>query len=206
MKLEDLIRLLQFGGPVAGNGSGGAGRLAPGLLASLGGIPGISIAMLPALLSLIGGDPEKRNREEAMKLSSPEHLLSVQQEVLRRLGAMPENVAARSNIVGQSSQLSNALTRSLADRGLGTTGIASVAQPIANSAVSGRLGSFEGALSSGALSHAQELVRNQIAALLGHEYGQSRLQGGLDRSFGALLPAVGDYYKRRYQAPVARIA
>lgn len=209
MNLEDILRLLASASTSSTQGTfanGAAPAASAGLLGALGGIPGIGIALLPTLLSLFHKDPAERNRQLAMMLSSPKHLLEVQQEVARRLGALPENVAARSNIVGQSTSLSNDLAHSLAARGLGTTGIAAVAQPVANSAVQGRLSNFEGSLSAGALSRAQEIVARQIAALNDNPYGQSQLQGGLDRSMSALLPAIGDYYKRRYQAPVARIA
>lgn len=203
---SDLLELLQSNPALAKLLRGSAqGAIAPSLGAALGGPPGMLLSLLPIIMSLFGGDPQADMRRKAEKLSSPQHLIDIQQKLLRMLGATPENVANRAGIVNQSTSLANSLSQSLSARGLGTTGIAAVAQPIARSAVGGRLANFEGALSAGAMNNARGMVDAELQALQGYPLGQSRLQGGIDKSLSALLPAIGDYYKNRYRAPVARI-
>lgn len=189
------VNMTGLGTGTAVGGGGGANPLS--LLGMMGGPWGMALSFAPALFSLFGGDPQRRMRHELANMFTPENIRAWGNANLRTIGADPNTNIARAGIIQSGNTLSNELAKSFGARGLGTTGIAAAALPIARSATGARMAQFEGNLQQQAMQMALAQLQQRAAALTGNPYGQSRFQAGLDKSFGALLPILQAYLKQR---------
>lgn len=157
----------------------------------------LAIALAPTLAS-IGRDPMARNRKALQGLFDPAFLSKLTTENFRTVTGSPAYTSARNYTIAGSNQFTNSLSRNLEARGLGTTGIASIAVPAAQSALATNLGNIDINAFQTALGLAQNQIAGRSQALQAAPYGTSRFQTGIGKSIEAFLPALRDWLSKRY--------
>lgn len=110
---------------------------------------------------------ERRRRAEIRRLSSPEHMLGLQNQLYSQYQNSPAFAQARRGLFNANANMGNQLNASLASRGLSQSGIGAIAPTLAGSALAGQLGGLRTAGYNAAGQQAGSLIGNQISALTG---------------------------------------
>lgn len=159
------------------------------------------IALAPTAFSAFGEDPQERLRRELAAIFSPERLGQFAQQHFKTITGGPGYTMARNYAIAGSNTMKNSLTRSLEARGLGTTGIASIASAAADSSLGLNLGRIDASAYDQSLDLARDSQRGAAAALTAAPYGTSRFAASFGRGLEAFMPILRDYLSKRFAAP-----
>jgi len=144
------------------------------------------------LLGQLFGGGQQRYRQQMMQAASPQHLLALHNMLYNQFLGSPAYTQAAGGAFQRGNALQNNLASSLAARGLGTSGIGSIAGPLAQSSAAGQLGQLRTGAYGAAGQQAGMLQRNELAGLQGAGPPQQNqfaagLGGGIS-DFAQLLP------------------
>ncbi len=183
---------MPYGIPISGGAVGGAGA---GLLAGLG--PAALLALAPGLISSLFGNSQKKLQKKINKIQSPENLQALIQQYYKQALSSPAYAQAQGSIATGANQTSGDIANSLAQRGLGTSGVGAILPGLVGSIVGGQQANLRTGAYQGAQGQAQNTIQNQIQALMGTS-GPSQSQQLFAGGLSALGPLFADYFKQRY--------
>ena len=106
-------------------------------------------------------------RNQLMQLLSPEALTNESNSLFNNLKSSPIYSSLRTQAMNNATSLSNRLTESYGRRGLSTSGIAGIAQPLAASSYGNDFMNIDAGLFSKALGEARQNLSARAAALTG---------------------------------------
>ena len=181
------------------NGIGTAGTAA-----AIGGaaIPGIGsllvpalFSLLPGLIGLISGDPQKKLRRRAGRLIGSQGTLA-NQLYQQALGS-PAFAQAQGAIGAGANQTANQVAASLAARGIGTSGTGAILSGLTPSLVGSQMAGLRTQTFSDAQRRAAEQIAQQLQLLMGTS-GPSPAQTGFGQGINALAPFLQQYLGARY--------
>ena len=157
----------------------------------LGGLFNVGGGLLGGLFGRGQANRQEAYRQQILRALSPANAMNLTHQFYNQFLGGPAYTSAAQGAYARGNVLQNNLASSLAARGLGTSGIGSIAGPLAANAAGGylgqaRLGGYEGAQQS-----AMGAIRNQLAGLQaagpqGPNPVAQGLGGGLS-DFGSLL-------------------
>lgn len=187
------------------NGLGSATMLSPGMLGGpLGALgfgalgPAAAFAFAPALLSkLFGGDPQKKYRRQVANLYSPQNISRLTNQFYQGTLMSPAYSRAQGTIAAGANLSNQNLASSLAQRGLGTSGIGAILGSVTPSITAGQLGGLRTAAYGSAQQNALQSIQQQLAALQGTQ-GPSQTQQYLAGGFESFAPFLNAFLKQRY--------
>lgn len=129
----------------------------------------LAITLGPALFGKLfgGGDPNDKLQKMIQAILSPESIGKESDALLKQLLANPAFAKAMDAGAGAGNALQSRISANLGARGLGTSGIAAVARPLATTAASSVLGGLRSHAATTSLDMATQLARSRAAALQG---------------------------------------
>lgn len=146
------------------------------------------ISLGPALFSKFFSNPAGDLQKQVLATLSPEHIQNLSNVINKNLLQSEGFSNAQSDIARGVSTLNANLNRSLAARGLETSGVGAVSSSLAKSAGGFALGNLRSSVAEAALRSATELAKGQATALTQGgpvpSIGNELLGGGLR----ALIP------------------
>ena len=146
------------------------------------------ISLGPAAFSGLFSSPQQDLQRQVQGTLSPEHIQNLANIMEKNLTNSAGFSGAQTDIARGVSSLTNRLNRSLAARGLDTSGVGAVASSLAGSAGGFALGNLRSSAAEAALRSAQTLAQGQANALLqGGAIPNPRNQL-LGSGFRALIP------------------
>ena len=166
----------------------------------LGGLFNVGGGLLGGLFGRGQANRQEAYRQQILRALSPANAMNLTHQFYNQFLGGPAYTSAAQGAYARGNVLQNNLASSLAARGLGTSGIGSIAGPLAANAAGGylgqaRLGGYEGAQQS-----AMGAIRNQL-----HRHGQSRARPErLRQPPEQLLPGPG--WRGRRHGPELRSA
>jgi hypothetical protein len=149
---------------------------------------------------------EQQFRDMLMKLLSPESLGNESNAIFDILKRSPMYSTLMAQAIGGTNSLSNSLSSSFARRGLGTSGIAAVAQPLAASSFGNTMMGINSDLFMKAMSLARENLNSRADYLSKAGPITSVGAGTLGRTLSDMTPQIYDWlkglnYGKRVSAP-----
>lgn len=155
-------------------------------------------SMLPGLLSkLFGSDPNAKLRAEIARLTSPQNVGNVTNQFYQQALSSPAYSQAQQSIATGANQTSNQLATSLASRGLGTSGTASVLSSLTPSLVGSQQAGLRTTAYQGAQGQAEQSIQQLLAALMGTR-GPSQSSQLFAGGLSALGPLLEAWIKSKY--------
>lgn len=151
------------------------------------------LSLTPGLLASLGGDPQKRMRDELAKLYAPGNVIRTSEQFTKSLAGSPDYMAARNYAVQSSNAVRGGMESRLGALGLDSTGVGAIANSVAGSGLGVNLGRIDADLLNRAREQAMALIERQAGALTSVPYGQSRFQSGLGAGLNAFIPFLRDY-------------
>ena len=181
----------------------------PGLGAgAFGMIPGFSSLLLPALMSfapalfnkLLGRDPAKELRRRVAQLTSAGNVGKLTNEFYQQAQGSPAFSQAQGNIATGANIASADVARSLAARGIGTSGQGAILSGLTPSLVGSQQAGLRSSAYQGAQNQAQQAIQAQLAALGGApQFGApSPTQGFFGAGLEAFAPFLQQYLKSKF--------
>lgn len=193
------------GTPAGSYQPSGGGLDLGGLLKMLsaGGLgPAALLSFAPALLGklgLFGKDPMKLLQEQLLKLQSPENIGKLTTQNYQQNLASPAYAQAQGNIAAGANQAGNALSSSLAARGIGTSGIGAILPAVQGSMAGHQLGQLRTSAYDSASQNAQQQLQQQIQTLLGTS-GPSQNRQMAGAGINSFAPFLQEFLKSKFPA------
>jgi hypothetical protein len=152
----------------------------------------------PALLNkLFGGDPQKVYRQRVAQLTSPGNVAGLTNQFYQQLLGSPMFSQAQAGIAGGANQASNDVASSLAQRGIGTSGSASILSGLTPSLIGSQMGQLRAGTYGQAQGQAQNSIQSQLGAL-GQTYGPSQTAQFAGAGINAFAPFLQAFLKSKY--------
>lgn len=128
-------------------------------------LPAFFAALAPYALnflsSRLGAGAERGRMKAIQRMYTPEYLTNMTNKLFQNMQASPMYTAARGNAMTNASQLGNSINASFARRGLGTSGIAGVATPMAQSSFNQAFAGIDADFFKQAMGNAQTMIDRQ---------------------------------------------
>ena len=164
----------------------------PLLLASLFQLGG---GLFGGLLGRGQANRQEAYRHQILRALSPANAMNQTHQFYNQFLGGPAYTSAAQGAYARGNVLQNNLASSLAARGLGTSGIGSIAGPLAQSAAGGYLGQARLGGYEGAQQQAMGAIRNQLAGLqAAGPQGPNPVMQGLGGGIGDLSSLLSNYF------------
>lgn len=187
--------------PMGQGNYGGGGFFGGGLGKFLGG-PGLGLGLMGAgaLAGFLAPNKEREMRLYQARMSgllSPEAINAQTQGIYNLSSASPMARLARQNIGLSASGMRRGMERNLSARGLLTSGIGSVAGPMAESAAGNNMNQFNAALWAQAQQQAMQALMAQAGGMSQYAMTPSMQQQILGALIGAGGQSLSDWMRYR---------
>lgn len=156
-----------------------------------------------ALLNWFGANSanqhNKNLQRQLMELLSPERLGKEANSLFDVIRSSPMYTGLRRNAMVGASALGNQLQTSFARRGLGRSGLAGIAEPLARSSFQGQFADIDATLFAKALAEARSSLEQRANILRGTDM---RSTGALTAggTLESLMPLLLKYFESQYPA------
>lgn len=158
-------------------------------------VSGLASLLLRRLGAGADASRESQYRDMILKLFSPEALGAEGNSIFSLIKRSPLYSRLQANAIGGTNALSSSLARSFALRGLNTSGIAGVAQPLAASSFGNTMMGIDSDLFQKALSLARDNLSSKASFLMGRPNVPSVGAGTLGGLLSDMTPQIYDYIK-----------